>query len=72
MIKPIFEALAKQYTNVKFLKVDVDEASDVAQAFGIKAMSVFLLFEMLFCPYASQADFHFPQRQQRREEDHWR
>lgn len=51
MIKPIFEALAKQYTSVKFLKVDVDEATDVAQAYGIKAMSVFLLLEILFCPH---------------------
>ena len=37
-IAPVYEALSKQYTNVNFLKCDVDAARDVAQEYGISAM----------------------------------
>ncbi|KAJ8588407.1 thioredoxin-like protein, partial [Rhizopogon salebrosus TDB-379] len=43
MIKPIFEALSKEHTHVNFIKVDVDEAQEIAQSYSIKAMSVFFL-----------------------------
>lgn len=41
MISPIFEKLAEQAggENVEFYKVDVDEAADIAQEVGIKAVS---------------------------------
>jgi len=38
MIAPAFEALSKKYTNVNFLKCDVDAARDVAARYSISAM----------------------------------
>jgi len=38
MIAPAFEALSKKYTNVNFLKCDVDAAHDVAARYSISAM----------------------------------
>jgi len=35
MIAPTFEKLSKQYTNVNFCKVDVDEAQDVAKEYKV-------------------------------------
>ncbi|XP_005996498.1 thioredoxin [Latimeria chalumnae] len=45
MIAPKIEALSKTYTNVVFLKVDVDEAEDVAQHYEITAMPTFIFFK---------------------------
>lgn len=39
-IAPTFEALAKQYKNVNFLKCDVDAARDVASLYSVSAMCV--------------------------------
>jgi thioredoxin 1 len=36
MIAPTFEKLSKQYTNVNFCKVDVDEAQEVAQKYSVR------------------------------------
>ncbi len=44
MIAPKFEEFSKTYTNVKFLKVDVDELSDVAAEAGIRGMPTFQVF----------------------------
>jgi thioredoxin 1 len=38
MIAPTFEALSKKYTNVNFLKCDVDAARDVAAMYSVSAM----------------------------------
>lgn len=38
MIAPVYADLAKSNPNVNFLKCDVDEAKDVAQAYGVTAM----------------------------------
>lgn len=38
---PIFEKLAEENPEVEFVKVDVDEADDVAAACGIRAMPTF-------------------------------
>ncbi|KUJ12877.1 thiol-disulfide exchange intermediate [Mollisia scopiformis] len=47
-ISPVFEKLAKQHessTSIKFAKVDVDKAKDVAQTCGITAMPTFQFFK---------------------------
>ncbi|KAI0347741.1 thioredoxin-domain-containing protein [Trametopsis cervina] len=41
MIAPTFEALSKEFTNVNFLRCDVDEAKDVASHYRIQAMPTF-------------------------------
>lgn len=37
-IAPVFEKLAKQYTNVNFLKCDVDAVKEIAQEYRVTAM----------------------------------
>ncbi|KAF9566995.1 thioredoxin-domain-containing protein, partial [Agrocybe pediades] len=44
-IAPTFEALAKQYPNVNFLKCDVDAASEVAQKYTVTAMPTFVFLK---------------------------
>jgi len=43
-IAPVFKQLAKDHKDANFVKVDVDEAMDVAAEVGIKAMPTFMLF----------------------------
>lgn len=45
MIAPKFEAMSNQYTNVIFVKVDVDEQSDIAGKCGIRAMPTFQFYK---------------------------
>ena len=45
MIAPKLEEMAKQNSNVVFLKVDVDEAEDVSEKYSISAMPTFLFFK---------------------------
>ncbi|OBZ79800.1 Peptide-N(4)-(N-acetyl-beta-glucosaminyl)asparagine amidase [Grifola frondosa] len=44
-IAPTFEALSKQYTNVNFLKCDVDAAKDVASTYSVSAMPTFIFLK---------------------------
>ncbi|RNA22861.1 thioredoxin [Brachionus plicatilis] len=44
-IKPYFEDLAKIYTDVQFLKVDVDNLSDVAGKAGVRSMPTFVVYK---------------------------
>ncbi|XP_043916977.1 thioredoxin-like isoform X2 [Protopterus annectens] len=44
-IAPCFEELSQQYPNIKFVKVDVDEASDVAADCGVTAMPTFHFYK---------------------------
>ncbi|XP_045157640.1 thioredoxin-like [Mercenaria mercenaria] len=45
MIGPKFEAFSTEYTNIIFIKVDVDENDEVAQAEGISAMPTFKFYK---------------------------
>ncbi|KAK9758314.1 hypothetical protein RND81_01G222300 [Saponaria officinalis] len=42
VIAPILAECAKKYPNILFLKVDVDELKDVAEAWKIQAMPTFI------------------------------
>lgn len=44
-IAPLFENLSKVETEVVFLKVDIDELSDVAEQCGITAMPTFQIYK---------------------------
>lgn len=43
-IKPIFEEMATRYTDIQFLKVDVDELKSVARDAKIYAMPTFIIY----------------------------
>lgn len=45
MIAPKFDKLAEKYSSIKFIKVDVDENSETAEAYGISAMPTFKFFK---------------------------
>eukprot|EP00804_Cyclotella_cryptica_P016968 CCRYP_001914-RA/>CCRYP_001914-RA protein AED:0.03 eAED:0.03 QI:152/1/1/1/0.5/0.33/3/1189/105 len=45
MIAPKFEAMSKQYTNVVFVKVDVDAQERIAGMCGIRAMPTFQFYK---------------------------
>ncbi|XP_027350483.1 thioredoxin H2 [Abrus precatorius] len=42
-IEPAIHAMADTFTEVEFIKIDVDELSGVAQEFGVQAMPTFVL-----------------------------
>jgi len=44
-IAPTVAKYSEEYPGVKFVKIDVDEVSDVAQELGIRAMPTFVLFK---------------------------
>ncbi|PPQ99574.1 hypothetical protein CVT24_005362 [Panaeolus cyanescens] len=44
-IAPTFEALSKKYTNVNFLKCDVDAAQEVAKEYSVSAMPTFIFLK---------------------------
>lgn len=39
VISPIFEKLSEQFSGVDFYKVDVDDAAEIAQEVGVRAVS---------------------------------
>mmetsp|Transcript_10311 Transcript_10311/g.15533 ORF Transcript_10311/g.15533 Transcript_10311/m.15533 type:complete len:104 (+) Transcript_10311:78-389(+) len=45
MVAPHFEAMSKEYTNVIFVKVDVDNQDKIAQMCGVRAMPTFQFFK---------------------------
>ncbi|KAG7856939.1 hypothetical protein KL939_003724 [Ogataea angusta] len=44
-ISPVVEKLSETHKDVKFFKVDVDNAQDVAMEYGISAMPTFITFK---------------------------
>ncbi|SGZ48745.1 CIC11C00000002641 [Sungouiella intermedia] len=45
MIAPLLEKFSKEYTAAKFIKVDVEELSEVAQEYEISSMPTVLFFK---------------------------
>ncbi|XP_033726013.1 thioredoxin-like protein 1 [Pecten maximus] len=45
MIGPVFERLSKEYPNVIFLKIDVDDSQALAEKHGVTAMPTFIFFK---------------------------
>jgi len=45
MIAPFFEKYSKEFANVAFFKLDVDEVPDVAAELGVRSMPTFIFFE---------------------------
>jgi len=45
VIAPKVVEFSKQYPNATYLKVDVDQLSDLAQEYGIRAMPTFMIFK---------------------------
>jgi thioredoxin len=43
-LKPVFEAVAKDYTNVKFAKISVDQEQEIASKYGILGIPVIKFF----------------------------
>lgn len=41
----MFEKLSDQYTNVKFIKIDVDECKEIAQKHAVRSMPTFQFFK---------------------------
>ena len=42
MIGPIFEKMAPEFTNIQFLKIDVDEVPEAAQKYGVRSVPTFM------------------------------
>lgn len=45
MMAPVLDELAKEQTNVKICKINVDESEDLARQYGIMSIPTFVLFE---------------------------
>lgn len=45
MAGPVLEALSKVHTNVKFVKVNVDEHPDIAQRYGVMSIPTMIAFK---------------------------
>jgi len=45
MMAPVFEALSKEMTNVKFVKLDVDSNQEIASKYNILGIPTFLIFK---------------------------
>ncbi|ONK65306.1 uncharacterized protein A4U43_C07F35770 [Asparagus officinalis] len=44
-VGPAFEAFSAKYTDVVFLKVDVDELSEISQQWNVQAMPTFIMLK---------------------------
>ena len=44
MIAPVYEKMSKKYTDVDFVKVDVDENEETAEKCEVEAMPTFIFY----------------------------
>lgn len=44
-ISPIIDELEKEYTNIKFLKIDIDALEDISLGYGIMSVPTFILLK---------------------------
>jgi thioredoxin 1 len=42
---PIIDELATQYTNVKFVKINIDDNQEIAQEYNIRSIPTFMVFK---------------------------
>ena len=45
MLSPVIDELAKEITDYKFYKLNVDDAEEIAQTYGIMSIPTLLIFE---------------------------
>lgn len=45
MIAPLLEKFSTEYSNVNFIKVDVDESGDIAQQYEVSSMPTLIFFK---------------------------
>ena len=45
MLSPILEELSEEYTNIKFIKVNVDDNMDLAGRYGIMSIPTIFIFK---------------------------
>lgn len=45
MIAPVLEKLSSEYTNVKIIKVDVDQSPDIAGRYGVQSIPTLVMFK---------------------------
>jgi thioredoxin 1 len=44
LMHPVFSRMAKKYRHIKFARVNVDLAQDIAMRFGVQAIPTFIMF----------------------------
>jgi thioredoxin 1 len=45
LMHPVFNRLSKKYRHIKFARVNVDQAQDIAMRFGVQAIPTFIMFK---------------------------
>ncbi|PIW32337.1 MAG: thioredoxin [Nitrosopumilales archaeon CG15_BIG_FIL_POST_REV_8_21_14_020_37_12] len=45
MMHPVFESLSRQYSNVRFARVNVDLNQNIAMRFGVQSIPTFIMFK---------------------------
>lgn len=45
MLGPVIEELASKYSDIKFIKVDVDECEELAKRFGVMSIPTIIKFQ---------------------------
>lgn len=45
MLGPVVEELAGKYSNIKFIKVDVDECEEIAKNYGVMSIPTIIKFQ---------------------------
>jgi thioredoxin 1 len=45
LMHPVFNRMAKKYRHIKFARVNVDLAQDIAMRFGVQAIPTFIMFK---------------------------